>query len=237
MPTALHRHERAVADRFGGHYGGHAPLDLLVRALDTPLGNYLVNTPLYLLAPQINLQAKHRLLEVGCARGANLRFLAARIGFREPPVGLDLCRPALRAGACARHSLPFAFVQGSASRLPFGTDSFDLILAAHVVRHLTDEGVMRLLVEGQRVLRPGGLVALWEFAPTASMRLNRLNAGVLDALGGCGQLRGFGRLAYFAAEAGYVVIERPRLRPFLFPPVPRTALLAKKAGGDPTPAA
>jgi SAM-dependent methyltransferase len=232
MVTRLHRHELSVAARYDRLYGGRSAWSAVARWLGSPLGAFFVNTPLYLLPAQINLQPRHRVLEVGCAHGAGLRFLTARFPFRQPPVGVDASLEALRRGARTWSTARVPLVAATASRLPFAPESFDLVLAGHTVRHLSDEGLLRFLFEAERVLRPGGLLALWEFAPTASPTLNRLNARLLDALGGAGRLRGFGRLAYFASEAGYVVIERPVLRPFLFPPIPRTGLLAKKASPD-----
>lgn len=231
MVTHLHRHELDVVQRYDRLYAGRTPQGMALRALTASLGAFLVNTPLYLLPAAINLQAKHGVLEVGCAQGAALRFLSGRFAFAQAPAGLDASREALRRGRRLSGDRSLPLVTATASRLPFAPESFDLVLAAHIVRHLSDEGLFRFLFEAERVLRPGGLVALWEFAPTASRRLNRLNARLLNALGGAGQLRGFGRLAYFASEAGYVVIERPPLRPFLFPPIPRTGLLAKKDEG------
>jgi SAM-dependent methyltransferase len=231
MVTPLHRHELAVVQRYNRLYAGRTPQGLALRALTTSLGAFLVNTPLFLLPAAINLQAKHRVLEVGCAQGAALRFLSGRFAFAQAPVGLDASIEALRRGRLLGRDGRLPLVAATASRLPFAPQSFDLVLATHTVRHLSDEGLLRFLFEAERVLRPGGLIALWEFAPTASRPLNRLNARVLNALGGAGQLRPFSRLAYFASEAGYVVIERPTVRPFLFPPIPRTGLLAKKAGG------
>lgn len=229
MVTQLHRHELDAVLRYDRLFAGRTLQGMALRALTTSIGAFLVNTPLFLLPAAINLQAKHRILEVGCAQGAALRFLRGRFAFTHTPTGLDASREALRGGRHKKRDSPMPLIAATASRLPFAPQSFDLVLAAHTVRHLSDEGLFRFLYETERVLRPGGLVALWEFAPTASRRLNRLNARLLDALGGAGTLRGFGRLAYFASEAGYVVIERPTLRPFLFPPIPRTGLLAKKA--------
>lgn len=228
--TRLHRRELRVLRRFERLSRGGTVMAHLRRLLATPAGNFLVNTPLFVLPGQINLQPKHRVLEIGCQSGANLRFLAARFAFQQPPVGVDLDRIALRRGERAHGHLAYALLRATGSRLPVADASFDLVFAAHAIRHLSDEGVMRLLFEAQRVLKPGGLVALWEYAPTSSRRLNRLNARVLRSLGGVGALRGYAKLAHDAAEAGFVVIERPRLRPFFFPPVPRTGLLAKKDG-------
>lgn len=226
----LRRHETTIRRRLDAIYRSASPRAMLLRWLGSPVGNYLVNTPLYLLPDLVNLQAKHRVLEVGCNQGANLAFLTTRIAFNAPPVGLDLSSGSLRATQAARPDAPFRLAQGSASRLPFPDEAFDLVLAAHTVRHLNEEGLMRFIMEAHRVLRPGGLLAIWDYAPTSSPWLNRLNRAVLERLGAAGKLRAFPTFGHLVSEAHYDVIERPKLRPFLFPPVPRTAILAKKAG-------
>src|SRR3712207_7267881 len=40
------------------------------------------------------------------------------------------------------------------------------VCSSDLVRHLSEEGMMRLLVEAQRVLRPGGVLALWDYTST-----------------------------------------------------------------------
>lgn len=229
--TRLSRHELAVLQRFNQLQRGRSPWASLGRALRSGLGNYAVNTPLFLLPRRVNLQPKHRVLEIGCSRGANLRFLATRFRFREPPVGLDLSVRALRA-ARERDGGSSDLVAGTGSRLPFADGSFDLIVAAHMLRHLSDEGMMRLLVEAQRVLRPGGLLAVWEYTSADSGQRNRFNGWLLDRLGGSGELRDFQTLAHWASEARYDVVENANLRPFIFPPIPRVSLLARKPPAD-----
>lgn len=229
MARALARHEAAIARRCAALYQRATPSTIFGRWLMSPIGNYCFNTPIYLLPARINLRPKHRVLELGCEQGANLRFLSARIPFERAPIGLDLCAETLRHGERCRRTGRYSLVAGSSSWLPFARESFDLVLAAHLIRVLSEEGLMRLLLECERVLKPGGLVALWDFAPTSSVRLNWLNARALSLFGGAGEPRGFGKLAHLASEAGYEVIERPELRLFLLPPVPRTALLLKKA--------
>src|SRR5436190_22825903 len=98
MATRLTEHEREVARRVTRAWRGHALGDRLQRFMGTPVGNFLANTPIYLLPKHVHLRPKHRVLEVGCGTGANLRFLATRVRFRTPPVGLDLSRAALAAG-------------------------------------------------------------------------------------------------------------------------------------------
>jgi ubiquinone/menaquinone biosynthesis C-methylase UbiE len=198
------------------------------RALRTPVGNFLLNTPIFLLPARVNLQTKHRVLEVGCSTGANLAFLAARFRFREPPVGLDLSRATLRTARRGHSAQPLALVAGSASRLPFAAESFDLVIASHVLRHLSGEGFMRFVVEANRVLRPGGLLAAWEYLPATDGRRGRAHRWLMERLGGYGAPHPFGDIAHWLSEAGYDVIENPDLRPFLFPPVPRMSVLARK---------
>src|SRR5262245_61741193 len=224
MPTRLTLHEQEVARRVARTWHGRALRDRLQRFMGTPTGNFLANTPIFLLPKHVHLRGKHRVLEVGCGSGANLRFLATRVRFRAPPVGLDLSRDALASADDGA----FVRVMGSASRLPFADASFDLILAGHVVRHLSEEGLMRLMLEAMRVLRPGGILALWEYAPPGEGRAGKVAERLLEPLGK-GRLRDFGRLVHLASEAGFDLVEEPPLRPFLLPPLPHVAILARKA--------
>jgi len=84
-------------------------------------------------------------LDVGCGPGAYHPFIRARGGV---PVGVDLAEGMVReAGGAA---------VASAQALPFRGDSFDVVLAAHMLYHLPDpEGG---LAEFARVLRPEGIL-------------------------------------------------------------------------------
>lgn len=48
--------------------------------------------------------------------------------------------------------------EANLTALPFQDDSFDMVMAAHVLEHLTDPG--QALAEAYRVLKPGGIVVL-----------------------------------------------------------------------------
>lgn len=73
-------------------------------------------------------------LEVGCGEGGQLKRIVG-----EMPgitlVGLDLPDDDL---AARWHDVPAAMVFGTAERLPFGDDSFDLVLALEVLEHVDD---------------------------------------------------------------------------------------------------
>jgi SAM-dependent methyltransferase len=228
--TRLSTHELRIARAFDRSAHSPAPGARLRRLLHTAAGNFLLNTPLFLLPKVVNLQPKHRVLEIGCSRGADLAFLTARFAFDRPPVGVDLSRASLpRPGQTIRAA---HFLAASGSRLPFADESFDLVLAPHMLRHLSGEGFMRLLVEANRVLQPGGVLAVWDYAPAEDSWRGRAHGWLLRGLGGVGKPRAFGDIAHWVSEAKYDVIENPDLRPFLFPPVPRVSLLARKAAAD-----
>jgi ubiquinone/menaquinone biosynthesis C-methylase UbiE len=91
-------------------------------------------------------------LDIGCGAGYGLVELARSAGFS---VGIDVAHEPLDyARTHYRNSTNVAFLQASASALPFANQSFELITAFEVIEHLTDWP--RLLAEAKRVLKPSG---------------------------------------------------------------------------------
>jgi SAM-dependent methyltransferase len=95
-----------------------------------------------------------RALDAGCGTGGTVEWMAARFpGSR--PVGVDLAAEALRY---VQGAAPV--VQASVARLPFRSDTFDLVLSFDVLQHLPraagdERGALH---EAARVLRPGGFL-------------------------------------------------------------------------------
>jgi SAM-dependent methyltransferase len=114
-----------------------------------PYGFY----PWYL--DQLDVPANARILEAGAGSGALWQEVAERI-----PPGWQITLTDLSAGmlATAERNLapirPFTFVQADAQEIPFPHETFDAVLANHMLYHVPDRP--RALAEFQRVLKPGG---------------------------------------------------------------------------------
>jgi SAM-dependent methyltransferase len=88
-------------------------------------------------------------LEVGCGTGLLLRSFAA---LAKRAVGVDLS-PGMLAHARARG---LDVHDGSATKLPFATGSFDVAVSFKTLPHVPD--LRRALAEMARVVRPGGVL-------------------------------------------------------------------------------
>jgi demethylmenaquinone methyltransferase/2-methoxy-6-polyprenyl-1,4-benzoquinol methylase len=108
-------------------------------------------------------------LDLCCGTG-DLAFALARAG-KARIVGADFAHPmlvrareksaALAPPASQTEVTPMLLFEADALRLPFASDSFDLVTSAFGFRNLADyEAGLR---EIQRVLRPGGTIAILEF--------------------------------------------------------------------------
>src|SRR5437762_8414700 len=92
-----------------------------------------------------------RVLDLGCGNGCYTQELAQRA---ESVCGIDLHMPHLQA---FREAIPR--VQGSAEHLPFASESFDVVTMIEVLEHTDCD--TKVLAECFRVLKPGGLLALF----------------------------------------------------------------------------
>jgi 2-polyprenyl-3-methyl-5-hydroxy-6-metoxy-1,4-benzoquinol methylase len=91
-----------------------------------------------------------RVLDLGCGIGRNLGHLDGNgVGIDHNPTAVELCR---RAGWTAY--TPEEFTASDAAQ----DASFDSLLVAHVLEHMTIDDAVRLVGDHLRFVRPGGRV-------------------------------------------------------------------------------
>lgn len=193
-------------------------------------GMLLINTPAYRLNRELAIRPEHQVLDIGCGRGSVLEVLAARVGFERPPVGIDISEEML--GRTVPLEKPVLLVRGSATSLPFPAETFDLALCGYLLKHLDASALDGFLQELLRALKPGGLALVWEFCPTRSRQLDAFNRWVVTRGVTACTFRSYSAIAEAATKAGFDLVGNARLRPFLFPPIPRVSLLLGKEPED-----
>lgn len=100
-------------------------------------------------------------LDVGCGTGVLAQRL---VGAGFEMVGLDPSEGMLEV--LAEHAPDVRAVRGSATALPFGDGSFDLVLTVAALHHIADaDAVRQTLAEMTRVTRPGGRIVIWDHNP------------------------------------------------------------------------
>jgi SAM-dependent methyltransferase len=115
-------------------------------------------------ADAAGLAAGDRALDVGCGPGVLLAELARRLGAAHV-VGVDPTEPFLGA---ARAAVPAADVRlGSAERLPFDADAFDVALSQLVLNFMDDAEAG--VVEMRRVARRAVTSCVWDYAGEMTM--------------------------------------------------------------------
>lgn len=118
------------------------------------------------LIAQLELGPNTRLLDIGSGIGGPARFIASVTGAHV--TGIDLTEEFVATANALTAMTGLGernvFVQGSALEMPFGADSFDTATLIHVGMNLPDKP--RLFAEAARVLRPGGIFAVYDVMRT-----------------------------------------------------------------------
>jgi len=113
----------------------------------------------------LGLAPGHRVLDVGCGSGVVTRAIAQRIAPDGRALGID---PSPALLAVAREHADAAGLGGSIElregdcrALPFSDASFDAVIAATTLTHVSD--AERAVDEMVRVTKPGGRVGVFDF--------------------------------------------------------------------------
>ncbi len=114
------------------------------------------------LAKVLNLEAGSAVLDIGCGLGGPARFLAAT--YRCRVTGIDLSQPFIDVATmltkrCGLNE-SIRYHQADALNLPFADASFTHAWTQHVAMNFADR--TRFYSEARRVLKPGGLLAIYD---------------------------------------------------------------------------
>ncbi|KRB33053.1 SAM-dependent methyltransferase [Mesorhizobium sp. Root695] len=114
------------------------------------------------LVNQMDLKPAIKLLDIGSGIGGPARFVANNAGAEV--TGIDLTQSYVDIATSLSKRTGMAgktrFVQGSALGMPFADDSFDAAIILHVGMNLPDKA--KLMSETARVLKPGGVFAVYD---------------------------------------------------------------------------
>lgn len=199
------------------------------RLLSVP-GLILSNTAAYNVTKEMLVQADWRLLEVGCAAGSRLLLFDQQIKFRErSAVGIE---PVSALAHRAQHAFtaaarPLSAVVADPQALPFRDESVDVAFCDDLLRFLDVRAAQSALREIARVLKPGAMCLIWDLAPPEG-RLAWWQRFWLRAYRDGARLSSDKNLMALAERSGFDVAEPARLRPWLYPPIPRASIVAKR---------
>jgi ubiquinone/menaquinone biosynthesis C-methylase UbiE len=133
------------------------------------------STELYETIASFGLRRGATVLDVGCGSGTASEPFAAN-GF--PVTGVDPSQSKLES---AKQRLPNAtFVTGEAEALPFPNERFDVLISAQAF-HEVDRH--RALAEAFRVLRRGGIIAVWWKNLMAQDAVKHIRDDVFQSMG------------------------------------------------------
>lgn len=120
-----------------------------------------------------------RVLDFGAGVGYSIPFFRRHLpGSRI--TCLDVSKRSLEIGA-ARHPGEAEFRHFDGASIPFPADSFDVTLASCVFHHIAHDEHVSLLREIRRVLKPGGLLFVFEHNPLNPLTRHAVNTCAFDA--------------------------------------------------------
>jgi MPBQ/MSBQ methyltransferase len=114
------------------------------------------------LAERLDLKSGHRVLDVGCGLGGTARYLASTFSCQVS--GVDLTTEYVEVGNQLNKALGMGgdidLSVASATDMPFSDNRFDRASMLHVGMNIADKAA--LMAEVGRVLKPGGLFAIFD---------------------------------------------------------------------------
>ena len=103
---------------------------------------------------------KLSVLDVGCGVGLTDRFLVGKFGALH---GVDICEDAIGAASSSNPTAHYQCYDGTV--LPYSENTFDIAFAICVMHHVPQRQWLNFLVQMRRVVKPSGLIVLFEHNP------------------------------------------------------------------------
>ncbi|OTX43060.1 SAM-dependent methyltransferase [Bacillus thuringiensis serovar malayensis] len=124
----------------------------------------------------LQLQGDENILEVGCASGKFLSLLQTN-GHKGSLTGFDQSEAMLAEAAKTNNLIEWK--RGDASKLPFETNCYDLIIARHMLYHVKD--VKKTIQGFHKVIRAGGTLLATTNSSVTLPRIVEMCNRMLDA--------------------------------------------------------
>jgi ubiquinone/menaquinone biosynthesis C-methylase UbiE len=151
-------------------------------------------------------------LDFGCGTGLSTAALAAALPSAGIVTGVDVSPESVRQARRVHRGDRLRFVEGDARVLPFDDGAFDLVFTACVFHHIERELHVHWARELARVLRPGGVLFLFEHNPRNPLTVRAVRACPFDQ----GVVLLPPAYAREVLDAAGLVAQRPRFY-FFFP--------------------
>lgn len=123
--------------------------------LETFVHNDSTIEHLHRYAIAIEFAQGKRVLDIACGEGYGSNLLAASA---DHVIGVDIDLPTIKHASIKYKRDNLSFVQGAIEKIPFETESFDLVVSFETLEHTTQH--IRTIKELKRVLKPGGLLLI-----------------------------------------------------------------------------
>lgn len=143
--------------------------------------------------------AQLRALDFGCGVGAYHGLLAPAFGSLT---GVDVSGECVAQARALHPAVSYETYEGAV--LPFGDGAFDLVFAITVFHHIPPAQWVESLRELRRVLRPGGIVAIYEHNPLNPVTMHVVNTCPFDEHAVLLRKR---QTRDLVSDAGFVAIE------------------------------
>lgn len=105
----------------------------------------------------------NQVLEIGCSNGIKLEAICSKLN--ATGVGIDPSTAAVEAGNNRQKHTNINLHVGTGTNLPFESTHFDLVFFAFCLYLFDRSSLLTALAEADRVLKPGGFMAITDFDP------------------------------------------------------------------------